>query len=183
MLYSMAFSPDSELLAIGLEYTGPRPWAVELWNTTGGWPWTLQQTLLDEPLSTSITRALTFAPDSMTLAVAHQANDGFEPNVKLFSSTGGSIWTLQRTLPDSTSYYRRWPHGDGLAFSNDGAYFATSAGSPNGPNVWSTSDWTLQTLNGSLEITTAVAFSPDSTLLAAGVKEKYGESSRVTCGA
>ncbi|KAM7184071.1 mitogen activated protein kinase [Rhypophila sp. PSN 637] len=102
MVWSVAFSPDSKLLASG-SYGG----TIRIWNTA---TWQLQQTL---PGHNDVVHSVAFSPDSKFLASG--SHDG---TIRLWNT---ATWQLQQTLPDHDDIVHS------VAFSPDSKLLASSS--------------------------------------------------------
>ncbi|CAG8294002.1 unnamed protein product [Penicillium salamii] len=143
LVNSVAFSPDSALLA-----SGSCDSTIGLWDTATG---TLQQTLDDN--ATYSVNSVAFSPDGRLLASA--SND---EKVPLWNLATG---TLQQTLDDNAIY-----SVNSVAFSPDGRLLA-SASDDEKVRLWDLATGTLQqTLDDNSDSVNSVAFSPDGRLLA-----------------
>jgi WD40 repeat protein len=137
-LLTIAYSPDSEILASGSDKE-----RIHLWRVTTG----ELMRVLDVPAYD-----LGFSPDGKTLASVDR--DG----VKVWRVADG---TLLKTLSERSAGVRA------VAFSPDGATLATGGTGDQAVQLWQVADWTLaQTLEGLGKSSVDLAFSPDGMTLA-----------------
>jgi WD40 repeat protein/basic membrane lipoprotein Med (substrate-binding protein (PBP1-ABC) superfamily)/DNA-binding SARP family transcriptional activator len=158
-----AFSPDGELLAVGVSEGG----TVQVWNpTTGVEIFTLEpgkdkewelpgDGVRSEGGHTGEVESTTYSPDGKILATA-----SLDGTVKLWNTRSGDL--LRTLLVDQNGAYD-------LAFSPDGRWLA-AVGSVR-LKVWETSTWeeTISlTAGAGLAQLTTLDFSPDSKRIAVG---------------
>jgi len=159
-IYSMAFSPDGQCLAVGSANGEVGVWQVARWKQlmilSGhlGWVW-----------------SVAFSPDGARLA-----SGGDDGTVKLWEVSSGQCLT---TLQGHTDWIRS------VAFSPAGARLASS--SEDGTvRLWEVSTGQcLTTLQGHALWSTSASFSPDRSRLAAGSHDrtvKLWEVSTGKCG-
>ena len=153
-VYSVAFSPDSSILAAALGDT----LSIKLWNTITG-----------EDIGTlfghqSRVGSVAFSPDGSMLA-----SGAWDGTVMLWDvATRTPIKTLKHTRSD-------WGRINSVAFSPDGSMLASGAGDDwSDPPEYTIKLWdvatrtNIATLRGHTLSVNSVAFSPDGTTLASG---------------
>ncbi|KAF7505377.1 hypothetical protein GJ744_000998 [Endocarpon pusillum] len=142
---ALTFSPNGKLLASSSKYD-----TVQLWDTSSN---TLLQTLKGH--SSTVT-AIAFSPDNKLLA------SGSLNNIIRFWDASSGILLQTRQGHNNSSLVRA------IAFSSDGKLLAYGSGD-NTVWLWDTgSSAILRMLKGYSDTVMAVAFSPDSKLLASG---------------
>lgn len=153
---SVAFSPDSSLLA-----SGSRDHTIKLWKVSDG-----------ERIATlnhgDSVNSVAFSPDGKVLA-----SGGWDRTVKLWRvSDGKRIATLEGHLYSVQS----------VAFSPDGSLLA-SGSKGNIIKLWNVSTGeNIRTLEGHKDNVYSVAFSPDGSLIASGSGDKTVKLWRVSDG-
>jgi len=147
-IYSMAFSPDSQLIATGSSM-GPQDtsdFTVRLWDVASG------QEVLALPGHTKDIHALAFSPDGSLLASA-----SIDTTVRVWDVRTGQ---LLHTLYNRDGMYD-------VTFSPDGSLLATAV-CDRTVKLWDvTKGLQVRTLTHGGEVMT-VAFSPEGSLLASG---------------
>jgi WD40 repeat protein len=124
--FGVAYSPDGQLLAAGMDWANP---SVRLWRLGDDMPLPAF-----EGQGNEVTYNLAFSPDGNTLAAAgfRVDNSGLQvPLLRLWDVATGS---LVRSLPVNTGGY-----ADTVAFSHDGVLLAT-AGAYGATEIWRVSD-------------------------------------------
>ncbi|NOH02307.1 MAG: hypothetical protein HND47_10300 [Chloroflexi bacterium] len=156
-IYSVAFSPDGEMLASS-------SWdnTIRLWRASDG---SLLRTLEGH---TGDVYSLDFSPDGRTLA-----SGSFDNTIRLWRPSDG---TLLQTLSGHTSYVKS------VAFSPDGTVLA-SGSDDRSIRLWRVDNGSLlQALGGHTGSVLSVAFSPDGTILASGSVDNTVRQWRVSDG-
>jgi WD40 repeat protein/serine/threonine protein kinase len=146
-LFSVRFSPDGNVLAVGQHSGEVTIWDAQTWNT-----------LRTFRAHSRWARCVAFSPDGTRLATA-----GWDGNVSVWDpTTGARVWTG-----------RHDENVNAVAFSRDGR-FVVSGGTGSAPiQVWDARvGERLRQLAGHESQVLAVAFSPDGTLLASGSADR-----------
>ena len=145
--YPLAYSPNGEMLAVG----------SKIYNATSGrWQRTLQ---------TSV-GAITFSPDSKTLAVATRSSDSKDDGLL-------QLWNPRRgvhkaTLEGHRQIYGRATGLHSVAYSPNGDTLASGGGNHT-VRLWDAATGApKQILEGHTDQVRSVAYSPDGSLLASG---------------
>jgi len=199
-VYSVAFSPDSAVLA-----TGATDSTLRFWKTRDGTPLrTISLADLKDGFDTTVA-VIAFSTDGKLIATG-SGGSGMPPAVRLWntsSNTPVKTWAAQGEWlafsPDGTLLAMQGRQGGielrtvsdgnvlrtlkttgsegvtGLAYSPDGNYVATSEYSNDGlTDVWRVADGArVHTLRGHTGRATTVAFSMDSRYLATGGLDNY----------
>jgi len=147
MVNSVAFSPDSSILASGSD-----DHTISLWSVASG------AEILTLPGHPFYVRSVAFSPDGRKLA-----SGSWDKTVKIWSVESG---TELRTLSGHTGEI------ESVAFSPDGSILA-SGSHDHTIKLWSVASGTvLRTLSGHSEWVVSVTFSPDGSMLASGSYDK-----------
>lgn len=144
---ALAFSPDGSLLASGGDFTEQ---SIRLWNVSDG---TLRQTLVGH--SHGVT-ALAFSPDSKLIASGGRR---FDNTVKIWAVTNGAL---------IGSWAGHAWNIEAIAFAPDGNSVASASRGTNPLSMLRLSDGSRRFFGASTNPVFAIAFSPDSTVLASG---------------
>jgi WD40 repeat protein len=161
VIFSLAYSPDGQIIAGGVEGSLPN---VHLWNAADAS--VVRDIAGHGSLTDAVTYDVSFSPDGRILATAGVENKaildgpGIE-TVKLWDVSSGN---LLRVIPCHSGFY-----ADGLTFSPDGTLLATSGF--NGPiEIWRVADgMLLVSIPYPSSTVYGVQFSADGTeLLSAG---------------
>ena len=141
--FSVAFSPDGQILASGNGNA-----TIELWDAATG---THIRTLSGH---TDWVRSVAFSPDGKILA-----SGGRDATIRLWNATTGEHI-------DTLSGHTSWVYS--VAFSPDGKILASGSGD-NTIGLWdATTGEHIETLSGHTSWVSSVAFSPDGKILASG---------------
>ena len=146
-VWSVAFSPDGQMLASGSWDQTVRVWDVET-----------EQLLHALTGHTHHVTSVAFSPDGQTLA-----SGSWDGTIRLWNPhTAKSKRTLTEHRAGVTS----------VAFSPDGRILA-SGGADQTIRLWNTTTWRVEnTLTGHTHIVESVAFSPDGDTLASGSRDE-----------
>lgn len=151
--WSVAFSPDSKILASGSDDTD-EPRTIKLWDVATG------REVRGWYAGVGTVSALAFDPEGRVLASGHLMTPG---EVRLWEPTTGRRLA---TLPGHADSVRT------LAFSPDGTILAT-AGSDRTIRLWDTRTWTCRhKLTGHDDTVRHLSFSPGGTHLASAANDK-----------
>jgi WD40 repeat protein/serine/threonine protein kinase len=151
--WSLAFSPDSRMLASGSDDTD-EPHTIKLWDVASG------RQIRGWNAGVGTVSTLAFRPNGQLLASGHLGSPG---EVRLWDPGSGQ---LLDTLSGHTDSVRT------LAFSPDGATLVT-AGSDFSVRLWDVQTGRcLHVLNGHTDTVRYVSFSPDGTRLATAGNDK-----------
>ena len=146
-VWSVAFSPDGQMLASGSWDQTVRVWDVET-----------EQLLHALTGHTHHVTSVAFSPDGQTLA-----SGSWDGTIRLWNPHTAKS---KRTLTE---------HRDGVtsvAFSPDGRILA-SGGADQTIRLWNTTTWRVEkTLTGHTHVVESVAFSPDGDTLASGSRDE-----------
>jgi len=144
---SIAFSPNSETLALG-----SRDKVIQLWDISEG---TLLRVLAGH---TSYVTSVDFSPDGALLA-----SGSWDDTVRLWRVSDGMLLSALEGHADIVT---------SVAFSPDGALIA-SGSNDDTVRLWKVNEKTLlQTLTRHADDVSSVAFSPDGALLASGSRDE-----------
>lgn len=172
--FGVAYSPDGQILAVGMDSSMP---SVRLWRLSDG------TRLPDLDLQTAdTTYNLTFSPDGKTLVTAgylswpggNYLDDSSSALLRLWDVSTGA---LIRSLPVDTGFY-----ADTVAFTRDGALLATG-GYGHEVEIWRVADGT-RVLGIAIQGTAHnVHFSPDDSKLITATTDGKAKIWDVTTGA
>ena len=151
---AVAFSPDGKLLAVGASDGYVTLFSVPDWRPLRRWRHT--QDL--EPIF-----SVAFSPNGQLLATAARGS-------------GVRLWDVADGKPDKSQLINASPKADvyTVTFSRDGRLLAAASGENNEIEIWDVATRSLVTgLRRDRRLSTALAFSPDSTRLVVGGQDGF----------
>ena len=172
------FSPDGSFFAATLPESRGTPPEVRFWNTSD---WSVEKIFSVENRDYFRITGFVLAPDQYTGAISYVDMDGFYDKdlIEIISiADGTSITTLEPWIPGHRAYIQA------MSYSPNSTLLAALVSVSGDPNprivVWQNSDWKLlyrqeiiagPRIGRSYNQQDALAWSPDSMLIAVGVKD------------
>jgi len=172
-----AFSTDGAIFAASLWENWREPEHIRLWDTQD---WSVVKAFAVDGVDEYMIEGFVLAPDQTTGAIWYVDMVGKHRDfIRIVSITYDAIITTLKPISNQV-----WLRLDAIAYSPDGTRLAALASTHDDPDprilVWQTSDWTLlyeQSIHAGsrkgfyYQPQYAVSWSPDSTLIAVGLRD------------